>query len=105
MSDTNFIGAIVRILECPKNKITENNIEVTKFRAQCPQIWQTQIIEIVIWGSFANDIAKYYSFNDYILVEGYLSLSKSVQFESNKKIIKRVQFTILKVYPFLLSSN
>ena len=105
MSDTNYIGAIVKILEFPKTKIVNSKISVTKFRAQLPQIRKTRVVDIVIWGNLANDVAKYYSINDYILVEGYLSLDKLSQPKSNRKVLKRARFTILKVYPFLISSN
>ena len=105
MSDTNHIGAIVKILEPPKNKTVKNKISITKFRAQLPQIRQTRVVDIVVWGNLANDVAKYYSTNDYILVEGYLSLRKLVSQKSNRKNLKRARFTVLKAYPFLLGSN
>jgi hypothetical protein len=105
MSDTNYIAAIVKILESPKTKIIKDKISVTKFRAQLPQIRKTQVIEIFIWGNLANDMAKYYSKNDYILVEGYLSLRKFSQPNSNRKFLKRARFTVLKAYPFLFSLN
>ncbi len=105
MSDTNYIGAIVKILEFPKTKMVRNTISVTKFRAQLPQIRKTRVVDVVIWGNLANDVAKYYSMNDYILVEGYLSLYKLSSPKSNRKVLKRARFTILKAYPFLLSSN
>ena len=105
MSDTNYIGTIIKILESPKIKTIKNKISITKFRAQIPQIRKTQVVEIVVWGNLANDVAKYYSTNDYILVEGYLSLRKFSQPNSNRKILKRARFTILKAYPFLFSSH
>ena len=105
MSDTNYIAAIVKILESPKTKMIKNNIVVTKFRAQLPQIRKTRVVDIVGWGNLAKDMAKYYSTSDYILIEGYLSLRKFSQPNSNQKVLKRPRFTILKAYPFLLSSN
>jgi len=105
MGDTNHIGAIVKILESPKKKIIKNNILITKFRAQLSQVRQTRVVDIIVWGNFANDVAKYYSANDYILVEGYLSLRKSSQSKANRKTLKRARFTVLKAYPFLLSST
>ena len=105
MSDTNCIGAIVKILESPKNKIIKNKISITKFRAQLPQIRQTRVVDIVVWGNLASDIAKYYNINDYVLVEGYLSLCKVSQPKSDRKVLKRARFTVLKIYPFLLNSN
>jgi single-stranded DNA-binding protein len=105
MSDTNHIGTIVKILEIPKNKTIKNNISVTKFRAQLPQIRKTRVVDIVVWGNLANDVAKYYGINDYILVEGYLSLQKVSTPKSDRKILKRAQITVLRAYPFLLSTN
>jgi single-stranded DNA-binding protein len=105
MSDTNYIAAIVKILESPKTKTVKNNILITKFRAQLPQIRKTRVVDIVIWGNLAKDVANYYSRSDYILIEGYLSLCKFSQKNSNRKVFKRARFTLLKAYPFLLSSN
>ena len=105
MSDTNYIAAIVKILDSPKTKIVKNNILVAKFRAQLPQIRKTRVVDILVWGNLAKDVANYYSKGDYILIEGYLSLRKFYQSDSNRKVLKRARFTILKAYPFLLSSN
>ena len=38
MSDTNYIGGIVKILEVPKQKFLNNTIAVTEFRVQLPQV-------------------------------------------------------------------
>ena len=105
MSDTNYIGAVIKLLESPKIQIIKTKVSILKVRAQLPQIRKTRVIEIIVWGKLANDIAKYYGKNDYILVEGYLSLNKSTQPKSNRKILKRARLTVLKAYPFLLSSN
>lgn len=105
MSDTNYVAAIVQILESPKTKTIKNNILVTKFRAQLPQIRKTRVVDIVIWGNLAKDVSKYYSTSDYILVEGYLSLHKFSQPNSNRKVLKRARLTLLKAYPFLLSAK
>ena len=105
MSDTNYISTIVKILESPKTKTIKNKIIVTKFRAQLPQIRKTRVVDIVVWGNLANDVAKYYKTSDYILVEGYLSLYKFSQPDSTRKVLKRARLTMLKAYPFLLSSN
>ena len=105
MSDTNYIAAIVKILESPKNKTIKNNIFVTKFRAQLPQIRKTRVVDVVVWGNLAKDVVKYYSASDYVLIEGYLSLHKFSQLNSQQKVLKRARFTIFKAYPFLLNSN
>jgi single-stranded DNA-binding protein len=102
MGDANLIGGIVKILEVPKQKISKTNIPVTKFRVQFPQARNTSIIHLTFWGNLARDVANYYQVNDYILIEGYISLRDR---KNSKKIIsksKKVEITVLKVYPFIL---
>jgi Single-strand binding protein family len=105
MNDTNYIGAIIKILEIPKQEILENNILVTKFRAQIPQLRNTKIVTLNFWGNLARDVKTYYKVNDYLLIEGYLS----IQDKKNSNLIvlksKKVEITVQKVYPFLLNSN
>jgi single-stranded DNA-binding protein len=102
MTDTNYIGGIVKILEEPKQKIVSTNILVVTFRAQLPQIRKTKVVTLTFWGDLANDVMNYYKMNDYILIEGYLSFyqkrTKNLSFKREKK----VHINILRVYPFLL---
>ena len=105
MSNTNYIGGIVKILETPKQKILKNNLLVTRFRVQFPQVRNNCIVQLTFWGNLARDVATYYRINDYILIEGYLSIidkNNSNQTNSNK-LLKKGNITVLKIYPFLLS--
>ena len=109
MGDTNCIVAIVKILEKPKQIIISNNIFKTEFRVQFPQVRKnkTGLISLCLWGNLARDIVSYYEVNDYILIEGYLSARNS-EIQTRKfdqKNLKKIQITVLKVYPFLLSYN
>jgi hypothetical protein len=102
MSDANLIGGVVRILETPKQKIFNTNITVTQFRVQFPQVRNTSIVYLTFWGNLGRDVINYYKINDYILIEGYISLRDK---KNSKKIIsksKKVEITVLKVYPFIL---
>ena len=46
-----------------------------EFRVQLPQVRQNNIIiNLVFWGKFSQDIINYYEINDYIIIEGYLSI-------------------------------
>lgn len=105
MGDTNYVSAVVKILETPKQNQVGKNSFFINFRAQIPQVRQTQIINIVCWSNLAYDILDYYKVNDYILIEGYLSLYQKSKPKMNTKILEKVQITVLKVYPFLLSSK
>jgi Single-strand binding protein family len=102
MGDTNLVSGIVRILETPKQKIFNSNAPITQFRVQFPQVRNTSIVYLTFWGNLARDVVNYYKINDYILIEGYISLRDK---NNSNKIIsksKKVEITVLKVYPFVL---
>ena len=105
MINTNYVGSIVKILENPSQTVFNNTISVTKFRVQFPQFRNTRIVNLIFWGNLASDITKYYRINDYILIEGYLSLNNQGCFSVMNKNSKKVEITVLKIYPFLLSQN
>jgi single-stranded DNA-binding protein len=105
MSDMNHIGAIVKILETPKQKFINSNTLVIKFRVQLPQVRKIRIVELVLWGNLANSVLNYYKVNDYILIEGYISFRENESSNKNNKPFKKVTITVLKVYPFLLNYN
>ena len=99
MVNTNYIGSIVKVLENPNQTVFNNTIPVTRFGVQFPQLRNTRIVNLIFWGNLALDVAKYYQVNDYILIEGYLSLKNKSHLKGNSK---NVEITVLKVYPFLL---
>ena len=103
MSDTNSIGGVVKVLETPKQKIINNNILVTRFRVQFPQVRNNCIVHLTFWGNLASDVATYYKINDYILIEGYLSLKDKQPVNSMIQMSKKLEITVLKIYHFLLS--
>ena len=103
MTDTNYISGIIKILETPKQKFFKKNILVTKFRAQIPQHRNTKIVTLAFWGNLARDVTINYKINDYLIIEGFLSLrnKKSLHLISSKS--KKIEITVRKVYPFFLS--
>jgi single-stranded DNA-binding protein len=103
MSSMNRIGAIVKILETPKQKFINSNTLVIKFRVQFPQVRKIRIVELVFWGNLANSVLNYYQVNDYILIEGYISFRENESSNKNNKPFKKVTISVLKVYPFLLN--
>lgn len=103
MGDTNLIGGIVRILEAPKQQIFTTNITVTRCRVQFPQLRNTAVIHLTFWGTLARDVANYYKINDYVLIEGYISLrDKNINAGLVSKS-KKIEITVLKIYPLFLS--
>ena len=98
----NYIGSIVKILEIPKQKISKNGIYLTQLRAQFPESSTASIIILNFWGNVTYDFATYYKTNDYIIIEGYISIQNKQRILNLTEIIK---ITVLKVYPFLLAFN
>jgi single-stranded DNA-binding protein len=103
MSDTNFIGGVVKILETPKQKTIHNNTLITYFRVQFPQVRKNCIVHLKFWGNLARDVQTYYKINDYILIEGYLSINNKQTPNLVGQVPKKIEITVLKIYPFLLS--
>ena len=101
----NYIGALVKVLETPKQTIINSDTLIIKFRVQLPQLRKIRIVELVCWGKLAESVLNYYKINDYILIEGYLSYRNTSDSAKTKKASQKVTVTVLKVYPFLLNSK
>jgi hypothetical protein len=108
MTDTNYIGGIIKILEPPKQKLLKNkknfknNILVTKFRAQIPQFRNSRIVTLSFWGNLAREVTTYYNVTDYLIIEGYLSIRDKKNLKLPNLKSKKIEITVQKVYPFLL---
>jgi hypothetical protein len=105
MMGTSYIGCVVKIVETPKQKIVRGKKEtlLTKVRVLLPQKSKKRpaaIARLNFWGKWAAKVLEYYQINDYIMIEGYLSILK----EKNKKS-KKIAITVLKVYPLFLTST
>jgi len=98
MTNTNYITSIVKILEVSNQRLLNNKILISEFRASLPQTKNNKIIDLVIWGESSNRLSNYIKPNDYILIEGFLALST---LENSKK--KKNKIKILKNLPIFLN--
>lgn len=108
MGDINSFTGVVKILETPKQYKLSETFQFTEFRVQFPQVRrnQTSIINLVLWGKFGYESLQYYKINDYVLLEGYVSLkNKKNALSFATKEITKIQVTVLKIYPFNLNST
>lgn len=94
MGDTNYIASVVKILEKPNQIVINDKIVTTKFRAQLAQVRNTRIVNLVFWGNLARDVMNYYHVNDYIMIEGYLSLQDKLK----QQKLKKISITVNKLY-------
>ena len=66
----------------------------------CRRLSKKTILTVFVSGNLANDIVKYYRINDYVLIEGYLSIRKSF---SQKSLTKEfLQVNVFKIFPLFL---
>ena len=98
MGDINYVGTMVKVLEKPVQTIINDKIVKTDFRVQLVQIRNIQIAHLFFWGNLARDIINKYQVNDYIMIEGYVSLRNQTNNQLTKRPLKNAQITVLKVY-------
>ena len=51
-------------------------------------------MDLLIWGNLGQDVIKYYKINDYLLIEGFISLRKK-----SLIIISKSKISVTKIYP------
>jgi len=105
MGDTNYIAAIVRVLESPRQKIFSKNIPRVQFRVQLPQYRRTRIVTLTFWGKLANTVKSYYKINDYILIEGYVSVKIKKKLTLKSKKSTKPEITVFKNLSFYIKQE
>ena len=86
----NYSTFIVKIVRKPVQSFFKNNISLTELVVQFPQIRNKNCIDVChlnVWGNLAHDVIKYYQINDYIVVEGYISVSYTHLTLPTKRIV------------------
>jgi len=104
----NYSIFIVKIIKSPEQSFFEDDTSVTEVLVQFPQFLNknySDIFQISVWGSLAHDVAQYYKLNDYLIIEGSLSLRENHSDTFRIKKDKQLEFTVLKLYPFLLNNK
>ena len=105
MDQTNYIVGIVKILEIPKKEVINEENSSVKIRVQLSQIQNPKIVTLIFWDNLAYDILNYYKVNDYLIIEGFLSIRAEQTLELTSKNLKKVEITVVRIYPFILSSD
>ena len=103
----NYANFIVKIIEKPEQSFFENDISVTEVIGKLRQIRNKKFeitLRLSLWGNLAYDAIQYYQINDYIIIEGYVSLRESISESYKIPIDKQVEISVFKIYPFLLNN-
>ena len=96
----NYCNLIVKILESPYENYLENKTSIVQVFVKFSPVKKgkgNDILNLLVWGNLAKDVLKYYKINDYIIVEGFLSLRKNSKSDY-------AQLSVRKVYPFVLNT-
>ena len=104
----NYSIFIVKIIQSPEQSFFEDDTSVTEVLVKFPQFLNrnfSDIFQISVWGNLAHDVAKYYDVNDYLIIEGYISLRDNHSDNFGTKKDKQLEFTVAKLYPFLLNNK
>ena len=75
----NYSTFVVRLVQQPKQNFLKDNISVVETYVKFVPTRQKKSIEVFkisVWGKLAEDLMKYYKINDYLIIEGYISLRK-----------------------------
>lgn len=105
MSNTNYFSGIVKILEIPKQRLITKQTKIITFRAELSQNRKNRIVALVFWGNLGHKIKDCYKLNDYILIEGYISLRNKKKFQRSRQNSKQLTITVSKIYPILFTNN
>ena len=105
MGDTNYFSGVVKVLENPKQTLVNHKIAIATFRVKIAQNRGNKIVPLVVWGNLASQVQHYYQKNDYILIEGYLSIRKKRTRMGKVDNFQKTTLTALKIYPFFLQSK
>lgn len=105
----NYASFIVKIVGQPKQTFPDNQTALTTILVKFSQNRNNEkslgsIFQISIWGNLAYDVAQYYQINDYIVIEGYISIRENLFNKSFLTSTKQIEISVFKIYPFLLKS-
>lgn len=99
----NYSSFIVKIIEKPIQRYFNEDISVVEMLVKFSQFQEkkpNKTFRIFIWGNLGIDILKYYRINDYIIIEGYISLYHHFSESNFSSLNSQVQISARKIYPF-----
>ena len=98
----NYCNFIVKIVEKPVQQYFKDNISLVEIGVQISQLRSAktlQTLQIILWGDLGYDSLKYYQINDYIIIEGYISLWKDFLQSDKFRSKSQVLISVRKIYP------
>ena len=103
----NYVIFAVKVIKNSGQSFFADGTALTELIVQLPQVRKNNIkiiIKVSIWGKLSYDVAKYYQPDDYIIIEGYISIRNINTDRVVNLLDKQVEISVFKVYPLLLKS-
>ena len=103
----NYVIFTVKVIKNLGQSFFADGTSLTELTVQLPQVRKNNvkvILKISIWGKLSYDIAKYYQPNDYLIIEGYISIRNLNTDRVIDLLNKQVEISVFKLYPLLLKS-
>ena len=103
----NYVIFAVKVIKNSGQSFFSDGTPLTELRVQLPQVRKNNnkiILQVSIWGKLSYDVEKYYQPDDYIIIEGYLSIRNINTDRVSNLLDKEVEISVLKLYPLLLKS-
>ena len=97
----------VKIIKNCGQSFFADGTSLTELIVQLPQVRKNNvkiILQLSVWGNLSYDVAKYYQADDYIIIEGYISIRNINTDRVVNLLDKQVEISVFKVYPLLLKS-
>ena len=103
----NYVIFTVKVIKNSGQSFFSDGTSLTELTVQLPQVRKNNnkvILQLSIWGKLSYDVAKYYQPDDYIIIEGYISLKNINTDRAVNLLDKQVEISVFKLYPLLLKS-
>ena len=103
----NYVIFTVKVIKNSGQSFFSDGTSLTELTVQLPQVRKNNskvILQVSIWGKLSYDAAKYYQPDDYVIIEGYISI-KNIDTDRVVNLLnKQVEISVFKLYPLLLRS-
>lgn len=105
----NYASFIVKIVKRPKKSFFQNNIVVTTMLVEYVPTRKKKLnientFQILIWENLSYETVKYYKPDDYIFIEGYISLRPGFSIHTQtSQLDKKIEVSVFKHYPLFLN--
>ena len=103
----NYSILAVKVIKNSGQSFFADGTSLTELIVQLPQVRKNNIkviLNVSVWGKLSYDVAKYYQPDDYIIMEGYISIRNINTDRVLNLLGKQVDISVFKLYPLLLKS-